>query len=137
MKKFIAEFKEFALRGNVMSLAVGLIIGAAFQSVVSSLTENILSPIIGLFAGQNFDALALNVLGVTLGYGAFITSLMNFFIMAIVVFLMVRAMNRALSYGAKKNEAKAEPERLCPCCIGAVHKDATRCPNCTSELIGG
>jgi len=132
-KKFIHEFKEFALRGNVMSLAVGVIIGSSFQGVVASLTENILSPIIGLFTKQNFDSLSLSVLGTTLRYGAFITSVINFIIMAFVVFLLVRAMNKLLTLGEQKKEPPV-PARLCPFCKSALHKDATRCPACTSAL---
>ena len=131
-KKFLKEFKEFAIRGNVMSLAVGVIIGSAFQGVVASLTDNILSPIIGLFTRQNFDSLVLSVLGITLRYGAFITSVINFIIMAFVVFLLVRFMNKLLSLGEEKKEP--EPARLCPHCKTALHKEATRCPACTSEL---
>ena len=133
IKKFFNEFKEFALRGNVMSLAVGLIIGSAFQGVVKSLTDNILSPVIGLFAGQNFDFLELNVLGITLRYGAFITSVINFIIMAFVVFMLIRAMNKLLSLGEKEKEP-AVPAPLCPYCKTTVHKEATRCPACTSSL---
>ena len=132
-KKFLVEFKEFALRGNVMSLAVGVIIGSAFQGVVKSLTDNILSPIIGLFTRQNFDSLDLSVLGITLRYGAFITSVINFTIMAFVVFLLVRGMNRLLSLGEHKKEAPA-PARLCPYCKTTLHPEATRCPACTSEV---
>jgi len=132
MKKFIKEFREFAIRGNVMSLAVGLIIGSAFQGVVKSFTDNILSPVIGLFTGQNFDFLVLSVFGITLYYGAFITSIINFLIMAFVVFLMIRAMNRLMSIGSRKEPEK--PARLCPFCKTALHPDATRCPACTSSL---
>jgi len=136
MKKFLHEFKEFALRGNVMNLAVGVIIGAAFQSIVTSLTDNILSPIIGIFARQNFDALEFTMLGSTLRYGAFITAVINFVILALVVFLIVRLMNKMLNL-AQKEEVKppAEPERLCPYCKTALHKDATKCPACTSEVL--
>ncbi|MDR2952113.1 MAG: large conductance mechanosensitive channel protein MscL, partial [Treponema sp.] len=84
MKNFFKEFRDFAMKGNVLNLAVGVIIGAAFQGVVSSLTENILSPIIGLLMRQNFDSLMLEVMGITLKYGAFITSIINFIIMALV-----------------------------------------------------
>ena len=128
MKKFMQEFKEFALRGNVMSLAVGLIIGAAFQEIVTSLVDNILSPIIGLLVGRNFDALEWNVLGVTIRYGAFITSVVNFIILAFVVFLLVKFINRLF---AKKDE---EPGRTCPFCKSELHEDATRCPACASAL---
>lgn len=132
MKKFLQEFKEFALRGNVMSLAVGVLIGAAFQSVVTSFTENILSPIIGLVGQQNFDSMALEILGTSLKYGAFLTSVINFIIQAFVVFLMVRAMNKLMSIGKKPEEAK-DP-RKCPYCCSEVDDEATRCPHCTSHL---
>lgn len=139
MKKFLNEFKQFALKGNVMNLAVGVIIGAAFQSVVTSLTDNILSPIIGLFTGRNFDALQFDIIGVTIRYGAFITSVINFLIMALVVFLLVRVMNRVLSVGHKEpanNETTVEKPtvKTCPYCMTDVHIDATRCPACTSNL---
>jgi len=130
MKRFFQEFKDFALRGNVMSLAVGLIIGAAFGDVVSSLTENILSPIIGLLIGQNFDALEWSVLGVTLRYGAFLTAVLNFIILAFVVFLMVRGMNKLL----ERKQTEEPPPRLCPFCMTTLNQSATRCPACTSEL---
>ena len=133
MKKFLQEFKDFALKGNVMSMAVGVIIGMAFQAVVTSLTDNILSPIIGLFVGQNFDALTLSVMGVTLFYGAFITAVINFIILAFVVFLIVRSMNKLLTKKAAE-EAAEHPETLCPFCKTAIDPAATRCPNCTSVL---
>jgi len=134
MKKFMQEFKEFALRGNVMNLAVGVIIGAAFQGLVTSLTDNILSPIIGLFARQNFDSLEFTIMGSTLLYGAFITAVINFIILALVVFLIVRLMNRMLSMGKKEEKAVPEPERLCPYCKTLLHKEASRCPACTSKV---
>ena len=131
MKKFAQEFKEFALKGNVISLAVGLIIGMAFQEVISSLVDNILSPIIGLFVRQNFDTLEFHVAGVTLYYGAFITSVISFIIMALVVFMIVRAMNRVR---AEKEEQEAELEEKCPFCITVLHPGATRCHACTSVI---
>jgi len=130
MRKLFAEFKDFALQGNVMSLAVGIIIGAAFQGVVSSLVDNILSPIIGLFAGANFDNLHLEFLGVTLRYGAFITAVINFFIMAAVVFLIVKLVNRIVN-----NQPTPESTlRRCPHCLQEAEKAATRCPSCTSQI---
>ena len=133
MKKLLHEFREFALRGNVMHLAVGVIIGAAFQGIVASFTDNILSPIIGIFARQNFDYLELNIAGATLRYGAFITSVINFIILALVVFFMVKLMNRVFQLDSSK-KAKPAEERLCPYCKSTLHKEATRCPACTSEV---
>ena len=139
MNKFLKEFRDFAFKGNVMNLAVGVIIGAAFQGVVSSLTDNILSPIIGLFTKQNFDSLQLQIFGVTLKYGAFITSIINFIIMAFVVFLLVRVMNIAMTLELKKHEKSAEapkpPEvKHCTYCFSEINIKATRCPACTSQL---
>ena len=89
MKKFLQEFKAFALRGNVLDLAVGVLIGGAFSSLVTSLTQNILSPIIGLLGGANFDDYVLRINGATIQYGAFITAVINFLIMAFLVFRCV------------------------------------------------
>ena len=134
MKKFLNEFKDFALKGNVLNLAVGVIIGAAFQGVVNSLTVNILSPIIGLLTRQNFDSLMLNVLGITLKYGAFITSVINFFIMAFVVFLIVRIMNKILTLGQEKPKDPVPVKKKCVYCFSEIDIKATRCPACTSLL---
>ncbi|MEI3219230.1 MAG: large conductance mechanosensitive channel protein MscL [Lachnoclostridium sp.] len=134
MKKFFEEFKAFISRGNVMDMAVGVIIGGAFTSIVTSLVEDILSPIIGLFGGQNFDTLSVNILGeVTLNYGKFITAIVNFLIMAFIVFLIVKLMNKAASKFEKKEE-KEETTKKCPFCKTEIAIDATRCPHCTSIL---
>lgn len=134
MGKFIEDFKAFVLKGNVMSLAVGVIIGAAFQGVVSSLTDNIISPILGLFTRANFDALQLDVLGTTIRYGAFITSVINFLIMAFVVFLLVKGMTSLMDLGKKPVSEAAPATKECPRCLSVIDIRATRCPNCTSEL---
>ena len=90
MKKFMNEFKEFISRGNVIDMAVGIIIGGAFTSIVSSLVDDIINPILGLFGGMNFDQLKVNLLGeVTLNYGKFISTVINFLIMALIVFIMM------------------------------------------------
>ena len=132
MKKFFDEFKSFALKGNVMNLAVGVIIGAGFQGVVTSLTDNILSPIIGLFAGANFDGLQIEFFGVILKYGAFITTVINFVIMAFVVFLMVKGMNKLTEHPSETKESP--PARKCRFCMTEIDISATRCPACTSNL---
>ena len=96
MKSFIDEFKKFAMRGNVIDMAVGIIIGGAFTSIVSSLVEDIINPFLGIFGGMNFDKLHWNIVGdVTLNYGKFLTAVMNFLIMAFVVFILVKALNTA------------------------------------------
>ncbi len=134
MKKFLKEFKEFALKGNVMNLAVGVIIGAAFQGIVTSLTTNIISPIIGVFTQQNFDHLTAEFLGVTLKYGAFITSVINFLITAFIVFLIVRGMNRLAAIGSKEEAEAPAKTKKCPYCKQEIDIEATRCPHCTSQL---
>lgn len=138
MKKFLQEFKNFALRGNVMDLAVGVIIGAAFQAIVKSLTEDIISPVLGLFTGKNFSELAVNAFGATIRYGAFITAVINFVIMALLVFLLVKGMNRLATLGRRRQEepAAAPKTKACPYCRSEIDIAATRCPHCTSQLEG-
>jgi len=134
MKKFLKEFKEFAVSGDILNLAIGIIIGAAFQSVVASLTANILSPIIGLFTKQNFDTLQLQIGEVTLGYGMFITSLINFLIMAFVVFMLVKLIAKLKTIGAKPQPKAAPTTKTCPHCASEISIKATKCPFCTSAL---
>ena len=110
MKKFFNEFKTFISRGNVMDMAVGIIIGGAFTSIVSSLVEDIITPILGLFGGMNFDKLSWNILGeVTLNYGKFLTAIINFLIMAFVLFCIVKAMNKLMEMGKHEEPAAEEP----------------------------
>ena len=120
MKKFIEEFKAFALRGNVMDMAIGVIIGGAFTSIVTSLTENLINPILGLFGGTDLSGFVLNLGGVELRYGAFITSIINFLIMAFVLFCLLKAVNKLTALG-KKPEAPAEPTtKVCPFCCSEI-----------------
>ena len=116
MKKFIEEFKAFALRGNVMDMAIGVLIGGAFTSIVTSLTENLINPILGLFGGTDLSGFVLNLGGVELRYGAFITSIINFLIMAFVLFCLLKAVNKLTALG-KKPEAPSDPTtNVCPFC---------------------
>lgn len=134
MKKFMEEFKTFISRGNVMDMAVGIIIGGAFTGIVSSLVEDIINPILGLFGGMNFDKLHVKLLGeVTLNYGKFITAVMNFLIMALVVFVIVKTVNKAASRLVPKQEEKVTTKK-CPYCKSEIDIKATRCPHCTSML---
>lgn len=136
MKKFLKEFKDFALRGNVVDLAVGIIIGAAFQAIVKSLVDDILSPLIGLVAKTDFSEMTWIVRDVPIRYGAFITAIINFVIMALVIFLLIKGINKLSNLG-RKPEAPAAPAkapRLCPYCCTEISEQATRCPHCTSEL---
>lgn len=136
MKKLLAEFKDFINRGNAMNMAVGVIIGGAFTSIVSSLVEDIINPILGLFGGMNFDKLTWNIMGeVTLNYGKFLTAVINFLIMAFIVFMIVKLLNKATGLVPKKGEEPAAPTtKVCPFCKSEISIDACRCPNCTSVL---
>ena len=140
MKQFIKEFKDFISRGNVMDLAVGIIIGGAFTSIVSSLVNDIINPLLGLFGGMNFDQLKINLLGeVTLYYGKFITAVINFLIMALVIFVIIKVMNTAAAKFVQKEEDKEEEKeeddtKTCPFCKSQIAADAVRCPHCTSIL---
>lgn len=132
MKKFFREFKEFAMRGSVIDLAVGVIVGGAFQKIVNSLVTDIISPILGLFAKENFNGISLNVMGVSIQYGSFITEVINFIIMAFVIFVMVKTLNKLASLHKKDDEE--ETEKKCPYCMSEIDINATRCPYCTSIL---
>ena len=137
MKKFIEEFKAFALRGNVMDMAIGVIIGGAFTSIVTSLTENIINQILGLFGGTDLSGFVLNLGGVELRYGAFITSIINFLIMAFVLFCLLKAVNKLTALG-KKPEAPAEPTtKVCPFCCIEIPIKAVKCAHCGSDQPKG
>lgn len=135
MKKFLQEFKEFALQGNVMSMAVGVIVGAAFKDLVTSFTDNVITPIINCIGGAEIQG-RIHLLGDQyINYGAFITAVINFLIMAFIIFLMVKGMNNLANIGKKKEEAVEEATtKECPYCKSEIHKDATKCPHCASEV---
>jgi len=122
----LKEFKEFAIRGNVVDLAVAVIIGGAFGKIITSLVDDILMPVIGLFAG-GID-LSERTIGVV-KWGAFVQNIIDFLIIAFVIFLMVRAMNRL-----KREEPTTPTTKECPYCFTTIPLKAVRCPNCTSEL---
>lgn len=129
MKKFIEEFKAFALRGNVMDMAVGVIIGGAFSGIVTSLTDNFITPILNVITGG-----ATYTLQDVSGFAsAFLASVVNFFIMAFILFCLLKAINKLTSIGAKKEEA-APTTKKCPYCKSEIDITATRCPHCTSQL---
>jgi large conductance mechanosensitive channel len=133
MKKFLQEFKEFALKGNVMDLAIGVIIGAAFQNIVTALTDDFINPIIGCIGGAEVQG-KIHLLGDQyINYGDFITSVINFIIMAFIIFLLMKGINKLMSLGKKPVEA-APLTRKCPYCYGEVDIKATKCMFCTSEL---
>ncbi|MCB9109872.1 MAG: large conductance mechanosensitive channel protein MscL [Anaerolineales bacterium] len=127
----IKEFKEFVMRGNVLDLAVAVIIGGAFGKIVGSLVNDILMPLIGaIFGGSAFGELSFQVNGVDIFWGLFIQSIVDFLIVAFVIFLIVKAAN-----SFKKTPPPADPTtKECPHCFTTISIKATRCPNCTSEL---
>ena len=130
MKKFIQEFKAFALRGNVMDMAIGVLIGGAFSGIVSALTDNFIQPILNvIMKGQRYT------MEEVAGFGsAFLSAVVNFLIMALVLFCLLKALNKLLSLG-KKPEAPAAPTtKKCPYCLSEIPVEATRCPHCTSQL---
>ncbi len=140
-KGFIGEFKTFIMRGNVMDLAVGVIIGAAFQAIINSLVADIVMPVISLITGgvdfsewkimlgEGADAASIN-------YGIFITAVINFLLMAFVIFCFIKFMNR-LAEKVKKEEIEEETApttKVCPYCKSEIPVDATKCAHCTSDV---
>lgn len=130
MKKFLKEFKEFALKGNVLDLAIGVIIGAAFSDIVTSLTDNFINPILKFFtAGARYSAEDIG------GFASnFLTAVVNFLIMAFILFCLVKGINKMMSLGKKKEEPAAPTTKKCPFCCTEIAIEATRCPHCTSII---
>ena len=141
MKKFFKEFKDFALRGNVMDLAVGVIVGGAFTAIVTSLNQDILTPVLAIFGGTDFSNLYVKLgsgdTAPVLMYGNFITAVINFLITAFVIFCLVKFINKLGDTLHHKEETPAAPTtKKCPFCKSEIAIDATRCPHCTSKLDG-
>lgn len=137
MKKFMEEFKQFALRGNVVDLAIGVIIGGAFQSIVKSLTDNIITPLLSMVGGsKEVKGLAITLHGgAVMDFGAFISAVVNFLLMALILFLIVKGMNKLAQIGQKKEEEIVEATtKTCPYCQSEISIRATKCPCCTSDL---
>ena len=141
----LKEFKEFAMKGNVLDMAIGIIIGAAFGKIITSLVGDVIMPPIGLILGRvDFSSLFLSLSGThydslaaakaagaaTINYGLFLNNIVDFLIVAFVIFLVVRQVNR----WKKPVPAAAPATKECPYCFSAIPMKATRCPNCTSEL---
>lgn len=136
MKKLLKEFRDFAVKGNALNLAVGVLIGGAFQGIVNSLVQDIISPIIGLFGKSDFSAFMLKINGVEIKYGSFITAVINFLILAFVIFMIVKGIN-SLTNLTKKKEEEIEEEpttKVCPFCQSEISIKAIKCPHCTSEI---
>ena len=136
MKKFFEEFKEFVSRGNVLNLAVGVIIGGAFSSIVTSFTDNIIKPIINCIGGSEIQG-KLHLIGDNyIDYGSFLSAVIHFVIMAFIIFIIVKAVNKMMSLGKKTKEVPSAPAtKVCPFCKSEIAVDASRCPHCTSELL--
>jgi len=142
------EFKKFALRGNVLDLAIGIIIGGAFNNVVSSLVKDVVMPPIGLLLGKvDFSNLFISLGGdfktlseaqsvgaPTINYGLFLNTIISFVITALAVFFLVRAINRVRDFEEKGKEATQTLTKECPLCKSSIHKDAVKCSACTSDL---
>ena len=126
----LKEFREFAIRGNVVDLAVAVIIGGAFGKIITSLVNDVLMPLIGLaLGGINFSEQAIVFGSAVIKWGAFVQSVIDFIIIAFVIFLIIRAMNRF-----KRTEPTTPTTKECPHCYTTIPLKATRCPNCTSPL---
>ena len=129
IKKFFEEFKAFAMRGNVLDMAVGVVIGGAFTAIVTALVEDIINPLIGLLFKADFSGSSIKI-------GAFVNSVINFLIVAFVLFVVIKFVNSL----HKKPEAPVAPEepttKVCPYCQSEISIKAVRCPHCTSKLEG-
>ena len=135
MKKFFEEFKKFISKGNVMDLAVGVIIGGAFQAIVNSLVNDIIMPLLGIITGGlDFSSLAITVGDAQIMFGSFISAIINFLLMALVLFMVIKAMNKAKELTEKPKEPEAPTTKKCPYCQSDIPIAAVRCPHCTSEL---
>jgi large conductance mechanosensitive channel len=128
----LKQFKDFVMRGNVLDLAIGVIIGGAFGKIIASLVSDMLMPIIGLvMGGVDFSGLSITVGAAAIKWGAFVQTILDFLIVAFVIFIIVKAANKM-----KKAPPPADPTtKECPRCFSVIPIKATRCPQCTSELI--
>ena len=135
MKSFMSEFKEFISRGNVMDMAVGIIIGGAFTAIVTSLVDDVINPILGIAGGMDFSNIVIPLTGdATLKIGSFINAIINFLIMAFILFSIIKAMNTAASK-LKKEEEEAPTVKMCPYCKSEdIPMGACKCLHCGSEL---
>ena len=137
MKSFMEEFKEFISRGNVMDMAVGIIIGGAFTAIVTSLVEDIITPIIGMIGGFDFSGLVITINNSPIAIGKFINAVINFLLIALVLFSVIKALNKAATIVKKPQETEEAPTtKMCPYCKSEIAIEATRCPHCTSQLEG-
>lgn len=135
MRKFIEEFKSFALRGNVVDLAVGVLIGSAFSGLVTAFTDDIINPILALFGGVNAEfGWVIKIGSSKILIGNFVSSVINFLITAFIIFMIVKAINKLASIGHKPEAPAVPTTKVCPYCKSEIDIEATRCPHCTSEV---
>lgn len=138
VKKFLEEFKAFAMRGNVLDMAVGVVVGGAFNAIVTSLVGDIISPLIGILFSADFSQVVLTVNGSPIAIGSFINAVINFVIVAFSLFVVIKAANAASSLHKKKEEEAPAPAapttKVCPYCQSEISIKAVRCPHCTSML---
>jgi len=130
-KKFMDEFKAFALKGSMIDMAVGLIMGSAFSGLITKFNECLITPLLSLFTGgTQFDQLSFTIAGAIFPYGQFISGIINFVIQALVLFLIIK-----FFHSLRKKETPAAPTtKTCPYCQSSIDIKATRCPHCTSEI---
>lgn len=139
MKALMKEFKTFISRGNVMDMAVGVIIGGAFTAIVNSLVNDIMMPLISLLTG-GFDFTELSIIlgegeqAATLNYGSFIAAVINFLLIALVIFIMIKMINAVILRKKEEAVTPVPDARKCPYCMEEISLEASRCPHCTSEL---
>lgn len=134
---FFEEFKKFISKGNVMNMAVGIIIGGAFTAIVNSLVDDLINPLLGLLVNIDFSDLVLEIGGTSFRYGSFIMAVINFLLIALVLFCIIKSLNKlqdVTKFNAKQEEEAEPTEKECPYCKRNIPIGATRCPECTSEL---
>ena len=134
IKKFLEEFKAFAMRGNVLDMAVGVVIGGAFTAIVTALVEDIINPLIGLFFKADFSDVVIGLGGSSIKIGEFVNSIINFLIVAFVLFVTIKAIN--MLHKKPVEEPKEPTTKKCPYCQSEISIKAVRCPHCTSKLEG-
>ena len=136
IKKFLEEFKAFAMRGNVLDMAVGVVVGGAFTAIVTALVDDIINPVIGLFFKMDFSDVVINLGGSSIKIGDFVNNVINFLIVAFVLFVVIKAIN-ALHKKPVEPAAPATPTtKACPYCQTEIPIKAVRCPHCTTKLEG-
>ena len=134
IKKFFEEFKAFAMRGNVLDMAVGVVVGGAFTAIVTALVDDVINPLIGLFFKADFSDVVIGLGGSSIKIGEFVNSIINFLIVAFVLFVTIKAIN--MLHKKPVEEPKEPTTRKCPYCQSEIAIKAVRCPHCTSKLEG-